>query len=144
MQTKIPMTFTVKSKYFDGDTGEMFDEMTSVCKGCMLLRDGTTRLLYREKTEEADITTEMSFSERNTITLKKSGSARYELVFSEGQTYKFVYYAPPLSFDAEVTTHKIKNSMCMAGGNITIEYSMDMGGHKQRVTVSTDAGVDVK
>ena len=144
MQNRIPMKFTVKSQYFDEKTGEMFDEMTSVAKGCMLIGDGVTRLLYREKTEEADITTEMSFSEKDKVTLRKSGAARYELVFSEGNTHRFIYYAPPLSFDAEVTTNKLKNSMCIAGGNITIEYSMDMGGHKQRVTVSTDAEADGK
>ena len=139
MPTKIAMNFKIKSRYFDADTNEQFDELQSLATGCLLLRDGESRILYREENEGEVILSEISFSEKGKIKLKKSGAARYELYFEENCRQDFVYYAPPLTFDGEVYTHKIKNTMCILGGNITVEYSMDMGGHKQRVCISIDA-----
>lgn len=139
MQTKIPMTFRIESKYFDAQTGELFDEMSSCAKGCMLLSGGETRLLYREKDEQSETLTDISFKEKDKLILKKSGAAKYELHFAIGKKYEFLYYAPPLSFDAEVVTHTLKNSVCLAGGSVTVEYTMNMGGHRQKVSISINA-----
>ena len=145
MQTKIAMTFKTKSRYFDEDTGECFDELSSVASGCLMLGDKGNRILYREKGEDGEqILTELDFSQKDELKLKKSGAARYELTFKENCRHSFVYYAPPLSFDGEVFTHCIKNSMCFLGGNITVEYSMDMGGHRQKVSISIDAEANKK
>lgn len=139
MQTKIAMTFKTKSRYFDFDTGEQFDELESCAQGCLLLRDGESRILYREESEGQQLLTEISFREKDKIKLTKSGAAKYEMYFEEGCRHSFVYYAPPLSFDGEVFTRSVKNSMCILGGSISVEYDMDMGGHRQRVCISIDA-----
>ena len=145
MQTKIAMTFKTKSRYFDEGSGECFDELESVASGCLMLGDRGNRILYREKGEHgAETLTELDFSQKDELKLKKSGEAKYELTFKENCSHSFVYYAPPLTFDGEVFTHSIKNSMCILGGNITVEYSMDMGGHKQRVSISIDAEANAK
>ena len=144
MQTKIPMTFKTTSRYYDLETSEMFDEIVSSAKGCLLIKDGCTRLLYREKEEGSEIFTEISFENKDTLSLKKSGDAKYELCFKVNEKHEFLYYAPPLSFDGEIFTHVLKNSVCIAGGSITVEYSMNMGGHKQKVYVRIDAEADVK
>lgn len=138
------MNFKIKSRYFDAVTGEQFDELESSANGCLLLRDGTSRILYREENEGQQILTEISFKDKNVLTLKKSGAAKYELTFEENCRHSFLYYAPPLTFDGELLTHKVKNSICILGGNITVEYSMDMGGHKQRVCISIDAEANEK
>ncbi len=138
MQTKIPTSFSVVSRYYD-ESGALYDEMRSQAEGCIEIKDAQTRILYREKNEGVVTVTDMSFTDKSRITLRKSGAARYECIFAVGERSKFIYYAPPLSFDAEVTAQSIKNTICIAGGRIEIKYSMNMGGHNQTVSVQIDA-----
>ena len=93
MQTRVAMNFKIKSRYFDAVTGEQFDELESSANGCLLLRDGTSRILYREENEGQQILTEISFKDKNVLTLKKSGAAKYELTFERWYDQAMFFYA---------------------------------------------------
>ena len=133
------MTFSISSKYYDADSGELFDELCTSACGFLEIKDGLFRIVYRESSEGQQTLTELSFQKKDEISLKKQGAAKYELSFIEGKKCEFLYYAPPLSFDAEVYTHSIKNSLCIVGGCVAVEYSMNVGGHRQRVLISINA-----
>ena len=143
MHTKIPTAFSVVSKYYD-ESGALYDEMTSRADGCIEIMGEETKILYREKNDGVVSVTDMTFTQKDRITLKKSGSAKYECVFAVGEKCEFLYYAPPLSFDAQITAISIKNSMCIIGGRIEIEYYMNMGGHNQKVSIRIDAEANKK
>ena len=143
MHTKIPTTFSVVSKYYD-ESGALYDELSSRADGCIEIKGDETKILYREKNEGVVTVTDITFTQKDRITLKKSGEARYECVFAVGEKSEFVYYAPPLCFDAEIRATSIKNSICIAGGRIEIEYYMNMGGHDQRVSIRIDAEASKK
>ena len=143
MHTKIPTSFSVVSKYYD-ESGVLYDEMRARADGCIEIKGNETKILYREKSEGVISVTDITFTERDRITLKKSGAARYECVFAVGKRCDFLYYAPPLSFDAQITAKSIRNSLCIVGGCIEIEYDMNMGGHNQRVSIRIDAEASKK
>ena len=94
--------------------------------------DGAYTLSYKEKSEGGEIFTDVFF-ENGTVKVKRSGAILSEFVFSEGETNVSVYKIPPYSFDAEIKTSKIRSFLSEAGGQITVFYTMTIGGDMRAV-----------
>ena len=84
-------------------------------------------LTYSENSEGGRIESEIEI-DPNTVTVKRSGALISELIFEEGRTHSSLYKIPPYSFDALVTTKKIRRNLSREGGSLDLHYLMNIGG----------------
>ena len=92
-----------------------------------------TTISYVESSEGGECTTDITF-EGNAVTLKRTGAIETLMHFKEGERHKTVYSIPPYSFDAEIITRRITNTV-NDGGLLEIKYIMTIGGAKRRTVL---------
>ena len=126
-EKKIIMSSVIENLLPSGLTdGE--PEKTEVCAdGFLKINGGEYIISYVEKTEGGRVCTDITVTDGE-VRVKRSGGIESDMVFKEGFLHKSLYGVPPYSFDAEVFTKKIRNSMTRDGGRVDIFYTMKIGG----------------
>ena len=87
---------------------------------------------YSEMSEGGKIVSDIILFDGKVSVIRR-GAIESDFHFAEGYSEKTVYKMPPYSFDAEITTKKIRNNLTRVGGNLSIFYEMNIGGAKKRV-----------
>ena len=101
-------------------------------EGFFKISDENFNLSYREESENGPIICDVTVC-GGTVTVKRVGAVVSEMVFEEGKTHKSLYSVPPYSFDVEIYTKKIRNSLTRDGGRIDIYYTINIGGADKNV-----------
>ena len=100
--------------------------------GFLKISEEGYEITYSEKTEGGKIVSVITVGEEG-IRVKRVGAIESNMLFSEGLSHSSVYAMPPYSFDAVVTTKKIRNGLTRDGGRVDIFYDMLIGGAKKQV-----------
>ena len=100
--------------------------------GFLKISDGEYVISYVEKTDSGRVSSDIFITD-GSVRVKRSGDIESDMLFSEGLSHKSVYTVPPYSFDAEVFTKRIRNSMTRDGGRVDIFYTMKIGGADKKV-----------
>lgn len=100
--------------------------------GFLKISDAGYEITYSEKTDGGKVVSVITFGEDG-IRVKRVGAIESDMLFFEGLTHTSVYAMPPYSFDAAVTTKKIRNGLSRDGGRVDIFYDMLIGGAKKQV-----------
>ena len=121
----------------DAGLVENSDKTHSSAIGSMETDGEKITLSYTEKNEDSRVESEIVISE-DSVSVKRSGSVKYDFLFSEGKTTSSLYSVPPYSFDTEIYTRRIRNELTSQGGRLTLIYDMTIGGAKKktRMTIS--------
>ena len=82
---------------------------------------------YSETVEGDRIYTEITL-DGGTVTLARHGATEYTIRFTEGEEYVGIYEVAPYKFDMRVLTKRIRNGVTRRGGELRINYSMNVGG----------------
>ena len=119
------------------DFGLVYDtESDSFTVPCELLaRGGAARLVYDTENEGVKTKTEITASCRG-VKLVRHGGIESVMEFNEGSITKTLYRVPPFSFDAEIDTKRIKNSLTECGGTLELSYNLTVGGAKKKMRLS--------
>ena len=100
--------------------------------GTLSGEDGLLTLSYKESTESGDISSRV-VTDGKTVVVGRTGALSSEFVFDEKNEHSSIYSVGPYSFDALITTKRIRNSLTIDGGELTLLYEMTVGGAKKRV-----------
>ena len=88
----IPMSISVNSEYFDTQSDEKYDEISSRAIGVLQKKDKQYRIIYKERSNDADLTTELIFSEgEDSLIVNKRGEAECQMLFCENRQSSFIY-----------------------------------------------------
>ena len=140
MQKNIPMSVSVHSEYFDTESGEKYDEISANVIGCLQKKEQQYKIIYRETEKDSDIITELVFSENSSrLIVNKKGDVECKMLFSEDKKCLFIYRLPYGELDAEITTHTLTNNMGMSGGEISVLYTLSLGGQTQKISMKISA-----
>lgn len=96
--------------------------------------DGLT-LSYTEKGDSSRVACDIKTS-GDTVRVIRSGDVVSEMVFEKGKVHKSVYRVPPFSFDMEIKTLRLENSLGANGGKLTLVYNMILGGQVKKCRLS--------
>ena len=114
----------------------------SSATGYLHLTDGATFVTYTEMTDGGKIVSEVR-SEADTVKVIRRGAIESEMHFREGTSHSSVYSVGPYSFDAEVSTRRIRRELSAEGGRIELFYNMRIGGAdksaRMKIWISTDS-----
>lgn len=88
---------------------------------------GDITVSYAEYVEGERVLTDILLS-ADTVTLKRRGALTSDMVFREGEVTKSLYTVSPYSFDMTLTTKKIRSSLTKEGGELSLIYTMNVGG----------------
>ena len=114
----------------DAGLTESSDKTESEAMGLIEESDNKTKISYSVTEDGVTTNTLITVTEKE-ITVRRDGGVEYEFVFIEGEKTKSLYCVPPYSFDTEIYTKKIRNSLT-EGGEISLFYDMTIGGAKKR------------
>ena len=92
---------------------------------------GVTTLSYEEKREDSSVLCEIEITE-DKVKVKRRGDVSCDMLFSLEKKHKTIYNVPPFSFDMEISTVRIENTLGEDGGILTLLYDMTVGGAKKR------------
>ena len=112
----------------DGD----HEKTETSADGFLKITDSEYIITYVEKTEGGRVSSEICITD-GAVRVKRVGDIESDMVFEEGLSHKSIYTVHPYSFDAEVFTKKIRNSMTRDGGRVDIYYTMKIGGADKKV-----------
>jgi uncharacterized beta-barrel protein YwiB (DUF1934 family) len=114
-------------------------EVTLVTVDGFLKSDGEHMLItYAEMSEGGKILTDMRISEDG-VKLTRRGAVMFDATFREGERVTTVYSIPPYSFDATLTTRKIRSELTKEGGVLRLHYGMNIGGQEKAVRMKITA-----
>ncbi len=111
----------------DGDVEK--DEF--VATGTLKLDGNAVALSYKEKREGSSVSCDISVKDGD-VTVSRRGDVVCDMLFSLGKTHKSTYTVPPFSFDMEIDTVKIDNTLAKEGGALSLLYNMNIGGAQKR------------
>lgn len=123
------------------DSGLACDEPEiNIISSCGFLKADGERMLisYAESTEGGKVLTDLTVSEGE-VRLCRKGAVEFETTFREGESVKSIYSVPPYSFDAAVRTKRLRCNLTKAGGELSILYSMNVGGQEKSVRLKITA-----
>lgn len=104
-----------------------------------LKSDGESLFItYAEMSEGGKILTDMTISEGE-VKLSRRGAVMLDATFREGESVKTVYSIPPYSFDATLSTKKIRSEITKDGGTLRLHYGMNIGGQEKAVRMKITA-----
>ena len=92
---------------------------------------GKTTLSYKEKRDGAAVLCEI-VATGDSVTVRRRGDVVCDMLFSPQKSYKTLYNVPPFSFDMEIYTVRIENSINEESGSLSLIYNMTVGGAKKR------------
>ena len=127
MEAKIKISSTISELDSSGLTVGNEENTESECIGFYHFFEDKILMTYSEDTEGGRITSEIELID-NVVTVRRTGALVSELKFEEDKTHSSIYRIPPYSFDALVTTRKIRRNLSRDGGSLDLHYKMTIGG----------------
>ena len=109
----------------------------STAEGFLKITDGEYALSFAETTEGGRVVSDITVRD-GSVRLCRRGAINSDMLFEEGLSHTSLYEVPPYSFDAEIYTKKIRNSMGRDGGRVDIYYTMKIGGADKKVRMRID------
>jgi uncharacterized beta-barrel protein YwiB (DUF1934 family) len=110
--------------------GDIENDEFSV-SGTLKTESGVTTIKYKEERDGAKILCEIS-ADGDEVKVARRGDVVCDMIFSLEKTHKSLYRIPPFSFDMEISTSRIENTIEKSGGTLSLFYSMNVGGAKKR------------
>ena len=110
--------------------GNVENDDFTVC-GLIKTESGCTTLSYEERREDAKILCEIS-AKKDRVEVRRRKDVACDMLFLPNATHKCIYKVPPFSFDMEIKTSRIENTIENPGGALTLFYSMIIGGAEKR------------
>lgn len=107
-------------------------------EGFLKRTDDTLLITYAEQADGGKVLTDIEISGES-VSLRRRGGVVFDLTFREGETVDTVYSVPPYSFDCTVRTKRIRNGITKDGGELTLLYSMNIGGQEKNVRMKISA-----
>lgn len=99
--------------------------------GSLKTEKATTTVSYKEARDGSSVLCEITASGEN-VTVRRRGDVSCDMLFSQGEKYETIYKVPPFSFDMEINTVRIDNSISEKNGVLSLIYDMTVGGAKKR------------
>ncbi len=94
---------------------------------------GALTVSYSENVEGGDkVLSELTLL-GDTATLSKRGAIRCDITFREGEEHKTLYTVSPYTFDMTVHTKRLRTTLTKEGGELSLIYSMNIGGGEKSV-----------
>lgn len=106
--------------------------------GFLKREDDLFTLSYTEESEGGRVVCDVT-TDGKTVTLKRRGAVVFDATFVEGESIKTVYSIPPYSFDAQIKTKRIRSDISTRGGELSLLYSMNIGGQEKNVRMKITA-----
>ena len=131
-EKKIKISSVIENLLPSGLTDGDAERSESSADGFLKITDGEFCLSFSEMSEGGKVISDITVTERS-VRVKRVGALVSDMYFEEGVTHSSLYEVPPYSFDAEITTRKIRNSMTRDGGRVDIFYNMKIGGAMKNV-----------
>ena len=119
----------------DCKNSESEERTSAQNRGTARIDESSITLSYTEEQEGVKISTKICVFD-GAVIVKKRGGAEYDFEFSEEKTTASVYKIPPYSFDAEIQTEKIINNLTADGGELTLIYTVTIGGAKRKTRMN--------
>lgn len=101
-------------------------------RGSLTAEGEALSLKYRETEGEQYTDCELRLYSHG-ISLSRRGAVVCDLLFSEGEECSTVYSVPPYKFDMTVLAKRIRGSITDGGGELSLLYSMNIGGQDKSV-----------
>lgn len=98
--------------------------------GFLRQEDGELILTYREAGGEnglEGVQTTLRHA-AGQVTLLREGPWRSQMVFQEGLRHSSRYETPYGALPLNITTHRVRSSLTEAGGELELEYDMELAG----------------
>lgn len=127
MKVKVKIGSVIENLDSLGNVEGEREENESKCFGQYFYSESLTTLSYTERGEGGEVTSLITVS-GDEVTVQRRGAIESELKFKEGECYSSLYSIPPYSFDATVSTRKIRLSLGNEGGSVDLFYNMKIGG----------------
>ena len=105
------------------------DELTVT--GSLKTEKTITTVSYKEVIDGSSVLCEITASGEN-VTVRRRGDVSCDMLFLQGKKYETIYKVPPFSFDMEINTVRIDNSISEKNGVLSLLYDMTVGGAKKR------------
>ena len=115
----------------DAGLTESSEKTESSAEGLLDNGENGIRITYSETEENTTTNTLITVAEKE-VSVRRDGGVEYEFIFREGETTSSIYSVPPYSFDTEIYTRKIRNTLTDGLGEISLLYDMTIGGAKKR------------
>ncbi len=131
-EKKIMMSSVIENLLPSGLTDGEPEKTEITADGFLKISDGAFTISYVEHTEGGRVAADIFLSE-NSVRVKRVGAIESDMLFEEGLLHKSLYGVPPYTFDTEVYTKKIRNSLTRDGGRVDIFYTMKIGGAEKKV-----------
>lgn len=118
----------------DAGLTESSDKTHAEAVGTVKKSGGAVTVSYSQTTEGVTSHSVIEVG-ADAVTVKRSGDAEYAFVFKEGELTSSLYTVPPYSFDTDIYTRRIRNSLTENGTDLTLIYDMTIGGAKKKTTM---------
>ena len=122
-----------------GDT----EKNDSTHEGYYHIIDGGYFVTYTEENEGAKTLSEVKLYPDGRVTVSRSGALESSFLFEEGASHTSLYKVPPYTFDAEITTRRIRSALTEDGGTLELIYNMKIGGAvrsaRMKIWISTNS-----
>ncbi len=103
-------------------------EQTRECSSAFLhLSDEGMLITYISESEDGKTSTDIEI-ESGRVTVKRRGDVKSCFVFEEGVTHTSLYSVGAYSFDASISTRRIRQGIDDGGGTLDLYYTMTIGG----------------
>ena len=106
--------------------------------GTLSVNERMTKLVFTETVESESITSTISLTSDG-VRLFKRGAIEADMRFAEGACEKTIYRIGPYAFDMEIKTKRIASTISENGGELSLLYSMNVGGQDKNVRMKITA-----
>jgi uncharacterized beta-barrel protein YwiB (DUF1934 family) len=142
LESKIKISSSISELDSSGLSVGEEEKTESEAVGFYHLFDEKILITYSENSEGGRIDSEIEIS-GDTVNVTRRGALDSRLVFEEGKTHSSLYKVPPYTFDAAVTTKKIRKNLTREGGSLDLFYKMSIGGAdkaaRMKIWISTNS-----
>lgn len=107
-------------------------------EGTLTVSDRGMRLGFTES-YDSDVITSTLYILDGSVRLLKKGAIEADMRFSEGVREKTLYRVGPYSFDMLIETKRIRSTLGKDGGELSLLYSMNVGGQEKNVRMKITA-----
>ena len=142
MQEAINLSLTVLSVIDNLDDFGLSDgdpEINSfTTDGTLTENERFTKLTFCEMSDSGEIFSTL-YVTADEVRLFKRGAIDTDMRFAKGACERTIYRVGPYAFDMEITTRGVRSSLTSDGGELTLIYSMNIGGQDKNVRMNITA-----
>lgn len=121
----------VGTQAFDGE----MDKITQTADGELTLQHGTATLCYTERDEDGAETQVTVTADTREVAVARHGAANATLRLRRGERCQSIYGTPYGDFEAVTVTHMLRNTLCETGGELSLAYTLAIGGQTMENTL---------